>query len=165
MHLRSTRTPPASRLPATAGRRPATQALPAVAAALAALTAVLLSGGGAPAHGAPMNPAATPPQNGQSCAATLKATSAWSGGYQAEVTVRNTGSVPLPGWTVMWPQPSGQTIVSMWNAVQGTVNTLTTAQNAAYNGQLVVSGSTTFGYVVNGGGSPPSGPALGCLPG
>jgi hypothetical protein len=90
--------------------------------------------------------------------------SAWSGGYQAEVSVTDSGSVPLSAWTVAWSQPSGQTIVNLWNGVQGSSGSQTTAHNAPYNGQVGVGASTTFGYVVNGSGSAPTSLDLTCQP-
>jgi cellulase/cellobiase CelA1 len=80
----------------------------------------------------------------------------WPGGYQSEVTVTNSGSSSISGWTVSWTQPSGDTISSLWNAVQGTANGQTTAKNAAYNGQLGAGASTTFGYTASTGGAAPS---------
>ncbi|WSS24439.1 endo-1,4-beta-xylanase [Streptomyces sp. NBC_01190] len=97
----------------------------------------------------------TPPA-GQGCTAAFRLVSAWTGGYQVEVSVLNSGSGALSGWTTAWTQPSGQTIANLWNAVQGTSDGRTTAHNAAYNGQLAVGASTTFGYVVNGGPPPTS---------
>jgi endo-1,4-beta-xylanase len=104
----------------------------------------------------------TPPP-GAGCSASFVSVNAWSGGYQAEVTVKNTGSSSLSGWTVAWTLPSGQTIASLWNAVQGTANGQTTAHNADYNGQLTTGAGTTFGYVVNGG-SPQPAPTMTCRP-
>ena len=88
---------------------------------------------------------------------------AWTGGYQAEVTVKNTGTSAITAWTVSWAQPTGQTIASLWNAVQGTAGAQTTAHNATYNGQLPTGASTTFGYVVNGG-TPQPAPTMTCQP-
>jgi cellulase/cellobiase CelA1 len=81
---------------------------------------------------------------------------AWTGGYQAEVTVKNTGSSAISGWTASWTQPSGDTITSLWNAVQGTTGGQTTAKNAAYNGQLGAGASTTFGYTASTSGAAPN---------
>ncbi|WP_307864047.1 cellulose binding domain-containing protein [Actinacidiphila bryophytorum] len=72
------------------------------------------------------------------------------------MTVKNTGSAAISGWTVSWTQPSGDTITSLWNAVQGSANGQTTAKNAAYNGQLGAGASTTFGYTASTGGSAPT---------
>lgn len=106
----------------------------------------------------------TTPPTGAACSAVFATVSTWQGGYQAEVTVKNTGSTALTGWTASWTQPAGQTIASLWNAVQGTSNGLTTAKNEAYNGQLAAGASTTFGYVVNGGTSSPTTLPMTCQP-
>ena len=41
-------------------------------------------------------------------------------GYQADVTVRNTGTAPITGWQVSWTLPAGVRITQMWNAAPGT---------------------------------------------
>ncbi|SHL57200.1 cellulose binding domain-containing protein, partial [Actinacidiphila paucisporea] len=95
----------------------------------------------------------TPPPSA-GCSATYRTVNAWTGGYQSEVTVKNTGSSAISGWTASWSQPAGDTITSLWNAVQGSSGGLTTAKNAPYNGTLGAGASTTFGYTVNGGAAP-----------
>jgi predicted carbohydrate-binding protein with CBM5 and CBM33 domain len=105
-----------------------------------------------------------PPPSGSACTATYRTTNSWSGGYQAEVTVKNTGTAPMIGWMVMWTQPSGQTIASLWNGRLSTMGGQQMAENADWNGSLAVGASTTFGYVVNGGSPDPS-VAFSCQPG
>jgi chitin-binding protein len=91
-------------------------------------------------------------------------TNSWSGGYQAQVTVANNGTVPLLGWMVMWSEPAGTTIASSWSATFSTMNGQQMAENADWNGRLAVGATTTFGYVANGT-APSSPPAFSCQPG
>ncbi|MFD6565735.1 cellulose binding domain-containing protein [Micromonospora profundi] len=105
-------------------------------------------------------PPTTPPPTGEpgACTATYRTVNTWPGGFQAEVTVANTSTAPLNGWTVRLGLASGQAISSLWNGVNtGTTGTVS-VQNAAYNGSLGPNASTTFGFTATGNGAtPPSG--------
>lgn len=104
-----------------------------------------------------------PPPSGSACTATYRTTGSWPGGYQAEVTVANTGTVPMLGWMVHWTPPSGQTVASLWNGTLGAMDGGLMAENADWNGSLAVGASTTFGYVVDGG-APDASVAFDCQP-
>lgn len=95
------------------------------------------------------------------CTASVAITNTWSGGYQATVTVQNTGSLSLVDWVVSWTLPSGVTLVSGWNA-DITQDTTTVLASAPSWQPLFPSGSTvSIGFVANGASSPgPSGVTL-----
>ncbi|XVS67918.1 protein kinase domain-containing protein [Actinosynnema sp. CA-299493] len=84
------------------------------------------------------------------CTARFGITNSWPGGYQAHVTVRNTGDHALTTWTVTWPRPDGHAISNLWNGGLTTNDDSMTVINAAHNGKLPVNGSTTFGFTANG---------------
>ena len=42
---------------------------------------------------------------------------AWNNGFTADVTVTNTGTSTVNGWTLTYALPAGQTVTSAWNAV------------------------------------------------
>ncbi|MEV2239265.1 cellulase family glycosylhydrolase [Micromonospora sp. NPDC049891] len=88
------------------------------------------------------------------CSATYRVVSSWQGGYQAEVTVRNTGTAAITGWTVTWNAPAGTTVASLWNGRLTTSGTTVTVRNEPYNGQLAAGTSTTFGLTGSGTGTP-----------
>jgi chitin-binding protein len=104
-----------------------------------------------------------PPPSGSACAATYRTTGTWSGGYQAEVTVTNAGTVPMLGWMVHWTLDTGQ-VGSLWNGTLTAAGTAVMAENATWNGALGLTASTTFGYVVNGGSPPGAGTTFTCMP-
>lgn len=58
------------------------------------------------------NPAAGAP----SCAVKYALASSWTGGFTANVTLTDTGTAPLGGWTVTWTYPGDQKITNLWNA-------------------------------------------------
>jgi len=99
-------------------------------------------------------PVTTPPSGPRSCTATYQTVSNWGSGFQGTVTVTNNGSAALSGWTVQLSFAAGQSVNNLWNGVTtGTSGTVSVA-NAAYNGTVPVNGSTSFGFVANGNGSP-----------
>ena len=100
-------------------------------------------------------PPTTPPPSGDACTATYRTTNSWSGGFQAEVTV-TAGAAALNGWSVRWNLASGQSISQVWSGTLSTSGSTATVRNAAYNGSVPASGSTTFGFIANGSPTTPS---------
>ncbi|QLE74002.1 chitinase [Streptomyces rectiverticillatus] len=113
----------------------ATLALPATA--LVGLVA-------APAHAAP------------SATASFAKTSDWGTGFQAEWTVKNTGTTAITAWTVEWDFPSTTTVDAYWDALLTSSGSHYTAKNREYNGAIAPGASVTFGFVGSGDGAPTS---------
>ncbi|HEU5471059.1 MAG TPA: cellulase family glycosylhydrolase [Actinophytocola sp.] len=80
------------------------------------------------------------------CTATYRSTNNWDGGFQGEVTVTNTGTAQIRGWSVALTLATGRSISNVWN---GNL-TGTTVTNAGHNGALAPTASTNFGFVANG---------------
>jgi mannan endo-1,4-beta-mannosidase len=73
----------------------------------------------------------------------------WGGhpGFTATVTVTNTGSSTINGWTASFTYTAGQTIEPPgWNGTSSQSGATVTAVNASYNGTLGPSGQTSFGF-------------------
>ena len=104
----------------------------------------------------------TPGAPTPTCAATYAQDNSWAGGFQGTVTVRNSGSTPINGWTVRWTFASGVTISQYWNATVTQSGTGVTATNLSYNGQLAAGASTTFGFGATG--TAPTSLSLTCSP-
>lgn len=94
-------------------------------------------------------PTPTPTPGAGSCTATAKVTSTWSGGYQADVTVKNTGTVALTGWAASWDL-GNRTVTNVWNGTLTTSGGRATVRNTQWNGSLAAGGTVTFGYTANG---------------
>jgi acetylxylan esterase len=97
-------------------------------------------------------PTTGPPTTGTpgACTATYQVVNNWGTGFQATVTVRNSGASALNGWSVRLTLADGQAITNLWSAVNTGTSGAITVKNASYNGTLPGNGSTTFGYVANG---------------
>ncbi|MEV4750806.1 cellulose binding domain-containing protein [Streptosporangium amethystogenes subsp. fukuiense] len=83
---------------------------------------------------------------GGGCTATYAVSNSWPGGFQGEVTVKNTGTSATTGWTVKWSFPNGQTITQLWSGVHTQTGADVTVKNASWNGVLAAGASTSFGF-------------------
>ncbi|MFD9932441.1 cellulase family glycosylhydrolase [Streptomyces massasporeus] len=108
---------------------------------------------GGPGPGGPGDPGG----GSATCTAAYTVSSDWGGGFNAEVKVTNTGSVPLKSWKVTWTWSGSQKVTSMWNASHTQSGATVTAVNAAHNGSVPAGGSASFGLGgAPGGGAVPS---------
>jgi len=98
----------------------------------------------ATALGGTSAPPPPPPPDGP-CAVT-NMVNAWNTGLTANMTISNTGSAAITGWTLVFTLPSGQTITSGWNASYSPASGTVTATNLSYNGSLAPGGSTAIGF-------------------
>ncbi len=92
-----------------------------------------------------------PPPGG--CQATFKVTNSWGGGFQGEVTVKNTGTAAITGWTASWTSQSA--ITQLWGGKLTQSGSAVTVRNESYNGALAAGASTTFGFLASGAASVP----------
>ncbi|MEU8614470.1 cellulose binding domain-containing protein [Actinoplanes sp. NPDC048791] len=106
------------------------------------------------------SPSATPPPPAGACAITYVKTSEWSGGAQFDVTIRNTSTAPVAGWTLTWTLPAGQQISQAWSATTTQSGTSAGAVNVAWNGQIPAGGATGFGFIADTAQSDATGFAL-----
>ncbi|WP_281179572.1 cellulose binding domain-containing protein [Micromonospora rosaria] len=90
---------------------------------------------------------------GTGCAATYRVTGSWTGGFQGEVVVRNSGSTPVAGWTVTWSFPNGQQINQLWGGTHTQTGAAVTVRDAGWNGALGAGASTTVGFLASWTGS------------
>ncbi|WP_430502444.1 cellulase family glycosylhydrolase [Micromonospora trifolii] len=95
--------------------------------------------------------AATP---ASAATAVFSVTNNWGNGYQGQVTVTNDTSAPISSWRVEFDLPSSSTVSQSWNAQQTTSGSHYTFANVSWNGTLAAGASTSFGFLVNGTGTP-----------
>ena len=101
-------------------------------------------------------PAAPP-----TCTATATITNTWQGGYQASVSVKNTGSLTVVPWVISWTLPSGALLVSGWNATVTQDSTKIIATAPSWQHSLPAGSTVSIGYVANGPSVPgPTGMVL-----
>jgi cellulase/cellobiase CelA1 len=97
------------------------------------------------------------------CSATFRLAGQWQGGFQGEVIVTNTGTVPITGWTVTITFQNGQVVSQLWGGTYSQTGGVVTVRNMPWNGNLQPNQSTNFGFLSswNGANNPPT---LTCTP-
>ncbi|MFF0256870.1 PHB depolymerase family esterase [Micromonospora zamorensis] len=90
-------------------------------------------------------PPTTPPPAPGACGVAV-AINAWNTGLTENITVTNTGTTAINGWSLVFTLPSGQTITSGWNASYSPNSGQVTARNVAYNAGIPANGSVTIGF-------------------
>lgn len=98
-------------------------------------------------------PVTTPPPGGGPCRVTYT-TNAWNTGLTANLTITNTGTTPINGWSLIFTLPVGQTITSGWNATYSPVSGQVTARNVIYNGTIEPGASTGISFQATHTGNP-----------
>lgn len=75
----------------------------------------------------------------------------WGSGFQAQVTIRNTGSEPIPNWSLEFALP--RRITGMWNArITGITGNGYVISAADYNRVIPSGGELVFGFLGAPGG-------------
>ncbi|MFC6080232.1 cellulose binding domain-containing protein [Sphaerisporangium aureirubrum] len=97
------------------------------------------------------SPTPTPTAGG--CTAVYSLTGSWGGGFQGQVTVTNSGTTAMTGWTVTLTFPDGQRITQTWGARTDSTASPYAFRNESYNGALAPGASTTFGFLANWSGT------------
>ncbi|MEH0574274.1 cellulose binding domain-containing protein [Streptomyces sp. B21-108] len=88
----------------------------------------------------------TDPTPTGACAVTYTITNQWSGGFQADVKLANTGTSGWTGWSLNWAFPGGQSISQLWNADYTQSGSAVTAKNIGWNGNVAAGSSVSFGF-------------------
>jgi hypothetical protein len=145
---------------------PATVATPTptptvAATATSAPTATATPAPTATATSAPTATAtATQSQGGTTCSVHYAITNSWQGGFGASLTITNTGTTAINGWTLAFSFPNGQTITQVWNATDTQSGSAVTLTNVSYNGSIPAGGTVSaapgFNGTWNGTNDPPA---------
>ncbi|WP_091106390.1 cellulose binding domain-containing protein [Micromonospora citrea] len=109
-------------------------------------------------HTAHPDPTPTGPPAG--CEAHHRPVGRWPGGFQGEVTVRNSGAIATTGWTARLTLPAGDRVTQSCNARLTQDGAEATARDAGGNGALPPGGQTSFGFPGSGDGG--TAPTVGC---
>jgi N-acetylneuraminic acid mutarotase len=75
--------------------------------------------------------------------------SQWDSGFQAAITIGNTGTQALTNWTLTWTFANGQTVTELWDGTVKQSGANVTVTNLSYNGSIPA-GSSVTGVGFNG---------------
>ncbi|MEV6608544.1 cellulose binding domain-containing protein [Kutzneria sp. NPDC051319] len=70
----------------------------------------------------------------------------WPGGFTANVTIANTGSTAINGWTLAFTFPGDEKITNTWSGVTTQSGENVSVTNVGYNAAIPAAGSTSFGF-------------------
>ncbi|MEH0970765.1 PHB depolymerase family esterase [Micromonospora sp. CPCC 205546] len=90
-------------------------------------------------------PPSTPPPLPGGCRVGYTV-NAWNARLTASVTVTNTGTATVNGWSLAFTLPAGQSITSGWNATYAPASGAVTARNVSYNATLAPGASVSVGF-------------------
>jgi acetylxylan esterase len=102
------------------------------------------SGSTPPTSPPPTTPPPTTPPG--TCHVTYAKASEWAGGFVANVTLADTGTAAINGWTLTFTFPGDQKITSAWGGTVSQSGENVTETNASYDGAISPGGSVSFGF-------------------
>ncbi len=83
---------------------------------------------------------------GATCTVTYVAQSQWTGGFVAQVTIANSGTSPINGWTLAFTFPGDQKITDAWNGAATQSGENVSITNESYNAAIAAGSNTTLGF-------------------
>ena len=83
---------------------------------------------------------------GGTCHVTYTRNSQWPGGFTAQVTIANTGTTAINGWSLTFTFPGDQKVTSNFNGGFSQSGENVTLTNASYNGAIAAGASITDGF-------------------
>ncbi|WP_328440151.1 cellulase family glycosylhydrolase [Streptomyces sp. NBC_00444] len=83
---------------------------------------------------------------GVGCSVGYRAVHEWTGGFQGEIVIRNTGTTPLSGWSLVFTFADGQTVTNMWGGTATQNAGAVTVSPASYTSTIPAAGSVTVGF-------------------
>jgi cellulose 1,4-beta-cellobiosidase len=111
-----------------------------------------------PTHSPSPSPSPSPTPTGGSgggtCSVAYSLANSWSGGFQAQAVVKNTGSSAISGWTLGWTFGGDQKISSLWNGNVTQSGQAVSVTNASYNASIPAGGTATVGFTATDTSNP-----------
>jgi hypothetical protein len=81
------------------------------------------------------------------CRISYTRESEWTGGFVASVTITNTGTTEIAGWSAGFAFAGDQRITNVWNAVVNQSGAAVSAGALSYNRTIAPGASTSFGFL------------------
>jgi hypothetical protein len=83
---------------------------------------------------------------GGTCKVAYATQSQWGGGFVAGVTITNTGTSAITGWTLKFTFPGDQKITNAWNGQESQSGENVTITNESYNATIAPGANTSLGF-------------------
>jgi hypothetical protein len=93
----------------------------------------------------------------QSCPVTYTIVNSWPGGFQAGITIANTGTTPINGWTLEWMFPGAQQISQLWGGNVSSQGQAVTVTSLSWDATIPAGGSmNSVGFTATGTAATPT---------
>jgi len=86
---------------------------------------------------------------GLTCHVGYSISGQWPGGFQGQITINNTGTSAINGWTLTWAFANGQQVTQLWNGSVAQNGVNVTVTNLSYNA-TIPAGQSYSGVGFNG---------------
>ncbi|GCF10710.1 endo-1,4-beta-xylanase [Dictyobacter arantiisoli] len=101
--------------------------------------------------GSTPTPTPTPITGGSgSCSVHYVVSNQWNSGFGASISITNTSSTAINGWSLKFNFPNGQTITQLWNGTVTQSGSSVTITNTSYNGSIPAGGTLNSSPGFNG---------------
>ncbi|KQX64066.1 MULTISPECIES: cellulase family glycosylhydrolase [unclassified Streptomyces] len=81
------------------------------------------------------------------CSVGYRVVGEWPGGFQGDITLRNTGTTAISGWKLAFAFADGQTVTNMWGGTATQSAGSVSVTPAAYTSTVPAGGSVTVGFI------------------
>ncbi|MFG2278446.1 cellulase family glycosylhydrolase [Streptomyces asoensis] len=82
-----------------------------------------------------------------SCSVAYRVVGEWPGGFQGDITLRNTGTSAISGWKLAFAFADGQTVTNMWGGTATQSGASVSVAPASYTSTVPAGGSVTVGFI------------------
>jgi len=90
----------------------------------------------------------------QTCSVDYSISNSWPGGFQAGISITNTGTAAINSWTLQWIFSGNQQITNLWGGIVSAQGQNITVVNANYDGTIPAAGAVTgIGFIANSTGA------------
>jgi cellulose 1,4-beta-cellobiosidase len=92
----------------------------------------------------PTRAQATTPGNGGgtgTCHVGFTVTNSWPTGFQVALSIQNTGTTAINGWTLTWTFPGSQQVSQLWNGTATQTGTTVSVASMSYNANIAAGAS------------------------
>ncbi|WP_436848531.1 cellulase family glycosylhydrolase [Streptomyces asoensis] len=81
------------------------------------------------------------------CSVAYRVVGEWPGGFQGDITLRNTGTSAISGWKLAFAFADGQTVTNMWGGTATQSGASVSVVPASYTSTVPAGGSVTVGFI------------------
>jgi hypothetical protein len=90
----------------------------------------------------------------QSCPVTYTIVNSWPTGFQAGISIKNTGTTPINGWTLQWTFSGNQQISQLWGGNVSSQGETVTVTNLSWDATIAVGATmNSVGFTANSTGT------------